>query len=416
MRPTRSVRPPRRRHAAAVLVAAVLILLTLLPGGLAGPARAATQRSPHAGTPWVVTLGDSYISGEAGRWAGNTDTGEESIDALGPTAYWDSPTGEQIPRCHRSLSAEALVDGGVNGLTLACSGARTSTFVDSSGDFKPGLDFYSDSAGRLGQAAMLRDFASTHDVRLVVVSIGGNNFNFATIIQDCVTDFLLSSSLAPHHCSTDPSVTANFTPANVAAQTAAIRDGILDVRQAMSLAGLPDSSYTILVQDYESPIPPGAGFRYGQLGVTRQARGGCGVWDADADWANGTALPTIDHAVHAAAEMTGLTNLRSLELASTFTGHRLCESTVGLLEERGLNSWRDPGAVDQTEWINQIRTLSTVGTDYYIQESLHPNYWGQLALRNCLRQAYDSGRPRGGTCTIAGPGLTGRGEPDMALR
>jgi hypothetical protein len=413
MRPSRSARPPRPRLGAALLVAA---LLTLLPAGTVGQARAATHRLPHAGTPWIVTVGDSYISGEAGRWAGNTDTGEQHIDALGPTAYWDSPTGERIARCHRSKAAEAFVDGGAGGLTLACSGARTSTFVDSSGYFKPGLDFYSDSLGRLGQAAMLRDFASTHDVRLVVVSIGGNNFNFASIIQDCVTDFLLSSSLAPHYCSSDPSVTADFTPANVAAQTAAIRDGILNVRRAMSLAGLPDSSYAILVQDYESPIPPGAGFRYGQSGYMRQARGGCGVWDADADWANTTALPAIDHAVHAAAAMTGLTNLRTLELASTFTGHRLCESTVGLLEERGLSDWQDPGAVDQTEWINQIRTLTTVGTDYDVQESLHPDYWGQLALRSCLRQAYNGGRPRGGTCSIAGPGLTGRGEPDMALQ
>jgi hypothetical protein len=413
MRPSRSVCPPRPRYAAALLVAAVLILLA---GGVAGPAQAAAARQPHAGTPWVVTVGDSYISGEAGRWAGNTNTGEQHIDALGPTAYFDAPTGEQIPRCHRSKAAEAFIDAGVSGLTLACSGAKTSTFVNGSGDFKPGLDFYSDSAGRLGQAAMLRHVASTHDVRLVVVSIGGNNFNFAAIIQACVMDFLFSSDLAPHYCSHDASVTANFTPANVAAQTAAIRDGILDVRRAMALAGRPDRSYTILVQDYPSPIPPAAGFRYGQSGYTRQVRGGCGVWDVDADWATTTALPAIDHAVQAGAAATGLRNLRTLELATAFSGHRLCESSVGLLEERGLRDWWDPGAVDQTEWIDQIRTLTTVGTDYAVQESLHPDYWGQLALRSCVRQAYDRGRPRGGTCTIAGPGLTARGEPDMALR
>ncbi len=28
---------------------------------------------------------------------------------------------------------------------------------------------------------------------------------------------------------------------------------------------------------------------------------------------------------------------------------------------------------------------------------LHPNYWAQLALRNCLTQAYNSGTPKGGT-------------------
>jgi hypothetical protein len=50
-----------------------------------------------------------------------------------------------------------------------------------------------------------------------------------------------------------------------------------------------------------------------------------------------------------------------------------------------------------------------------VQESLHPNYWGELALRNCVRQAYNGGTPRGGTCTIASSGLTSRGEPNMAL-
>jgi hypothetical protein len=397
-----------------VLVLALLGLV-LLPGGASAQAGARADRV-RAGTPWIVSVGDSYISGEAGRWAGNTDTGEQHVDALGVTAYFDTPTGESIDRCHRSRSAEVLVDGGVDGLTLACSGARTTTFVDRSGRFTPGLDFYSDGSGRLGQAAMLRDVASTHDVRLVAVSIGGNNFDFAGIIQACVTDFLLSSSLAPHHCSTDASVTANFTPANLSVQTAAIRDGILNVRRAMALAGYRDSSYTILVQDYPSPIPTAAGFRYGQSVHTRQTRGGCGIWDADADWANTTALTTIDRVVEEAAALTRLTNVRILELASTFTGHRLCENGVGLLEERGLRYWWYPGAVDQTEWIDQIRTFTTVGTAYEVQESLHPDYWGQLALRNCMRQAYHGGRPRGGTCTIAGPGLTARGEPDMALR
>jgi hypothetical protein len=117
-----------------------------------------------------------------------------------------------------------------------------------------------------------------------------------------------------------------------------------------------------------------------------------------------------------AAAQTGLSNVRILELASAFNGRRLCENTVGLLEEKGLYSWQSAGAVDQTEWIDQIRTVSTATTDYYIQESLHPNYWGQLALRSCVRQAYNGGVPRGGTCSIAGSGLTSRGEPNVALR
>src|SRR5579859_6435392 len=39
----------------------------------AGSAGAAAPTDVPSSEPWVVSLGDSYIAGEAGRWAGNTD-------------------------------------------------------------------------------------------------------------------------------------------------------------------------------------------------------------------------------------------------------------------------------------------------------------------------------------------------------
>lgn len=371
---------------------------------------------PGVGTASVATVGDSYISGEAGRWAGNTNTSESNIDALGSTAYYDnaSHTEEQIVRCHRSLAAEAYVGGGVNSVNLACSGAKTSTFTDSEGNFKPGLDFYN-SGGNKGQALMLQEYATTHNVKLVAISIGGNNFNFASIIQTCLTDWLTSPSWWKNYCNDDSSVTSNFTSENVATQTTAIKNAILNVHTAMTNAGYSDGMYAIVVQDYESPIPNGSGFRYEETGYTRQEVGGCGFWNNDANWANASALPTIDGAVHNAATATGLSNVKQMYLSTAFNGRRLCENTVGLLEERGLANWRASGAVDKTEWVNMIRTVSTLGTNFYIQESLHPNYWGELALRSCLRQAYNAGTPRGGTCTRTGTGLNGSGEPVMTL-
>ena len=53
-------------------------------------APAAAADGPGVGTPAVVTLGDSAISGEAGRWAGNTNQSASRVDALGSTAYWDA--------------------------------------------------------------------------------------------------------------------------------------------------------------------------------------------------------------------------------------------------------------------------------------------------------------------------------------
>jgi hypothetical protein len=367
------------------------------------------------GSPWIVSVGDSYISGEAGRWAGNSNNGESYIDALGPTAYYDNAghTAETIYRCHRSQSAEVYT-GVVNGMNLACSGAKTSTFTDSNGYFKPGLDFYN-SGGQQGQALMLQGFAATHNVKAIAVSIGGNNFNFGGIVQSCVSDFLGSPSWYPDYCNDDSSVTANFTSANITAQTTAIKNALLNLRTAMRNAGYADGSYSLIVQNYESPLPTSSGMRYSQSGYTRQSTGGCGFWDNDLNWANSSALPTINSAVSNAASQAGIANTKLLNLASAFNGRRLCENTVGLIEEKGLAGWWSTGAVDKTEWINQIRTVSTAGSDYYIQESLHPNYWGQGALANCLTLAWNNGAPRGGTCTRGANGLNSYGEPNMVL-
>jgi hypothetical protein len=403
------VRIPRSRR-----LSTAVVTLILAGGALVAASPAAQADGPGSGTPYVVTVGDSYISGEAGRWAGSSNNSETPADALGAHAYHDNATGtaEVIPRCHRSKSAEAYIGGGVGGLDLACSGAKTAT--TNGNDFKPGLDFYDDGAGHLGQAKMLQQFAAGHNVKLVVASIGGNDFNFASIVTSCVTDFLTSPSWYPDYCKDDSSVVANFTSANITAVRAKVAASFQNVRTAMRNAGYADNAWTLLVQTYPSPIPAASGFRYGQSGFTRQSTGGCGFWNADADWANATALPTINNTVRAAIGQSGLTNTRILELSSAFNGRRLCEKTVGLYEEVGLSSWTQPTAVDKTEWINQIRTATTAGSNYYVQESLHPNYWAQLAMRNCVRQAYNAGTPRGGTCTISGTGLLNN-EPRMTL-
>ncbi|HEY7836255.1 MAG TPA: hypothetical protein VIB59_02240, partial [Solirubrobacteraceae bacterium] len=103
---------------AALLAAAAAVLAATV---LASPARA---DGPGSGAPWTATVGDSYISGEAGRWAGSTNESSSWVDALGSTAYDDNAAGnaELIAHCHRSKSAEVYIGGGVSGENLACSG------------------------------------------------------------------------------------------------------------------------------------------------------------------------------------------------------------------------------------------------------------------------------------------------------
>jgi len=406
--PFAPARTARLLTLAAALTAAIALLVTAVT-------QTAHAEGPGSGSPWVASLGDSYISGEAGRWAGNTNESSSKVDALGSSAYNDNASGtaETIGGCHRSKSAEVYIGGGVSGVNLACSGAKTSSF-STEGLFKPGLDFYN-SGGHEGQALMLQHFAASHNVKLVAISIGGNNFNFAGIVQDCIEDFLFSPEWWPDYCSEESSVTRNFGSSNVASVKSAITGAIDNVAQAMTNAGYSSSQYAILVQDYPSPIPTSSGFRYSQSGYTRQSTGGCGFWNKDANYANSTMLPTIDSTVTAAAAATGLSNVKTMELASAFNGRRRGEKGVGLLEEEGLSSWKAAEAVNKTEWFSQVRTLTTLFGPYELQEDLHPNYWAQLALRNCLTQAYNGGVPKGGTCAISGSGLNSAGEPNMSL-
>ena len=192
-------------------------------------------------------------------------------------------------------------------------------------------------------------------------------------------------------------MTSKFTAANVAAITTRVANAFLNLRTAMRNAGYADGSWTLLAQTYSSPLPRGAQIRYSQNGFTRQTVGGCGVWNADADWANDTVVADAQrHGAQRRGAQPGCRTSRVFDAQNALVGHRLCENTDGLLEEQGLASWHSAGAADRSEWVSQIRTTTTLFGPYQLQEDAHPSYWGQLALRNCVRQAYNGGAPRGG--------------------
>jgi hypothetical protein len=383
-------------------------------GVVAAPAAA---DGPGVGTANVVTIGDSAISGEAGRWAGASNDSSSRADALGSTAYWDTPSGESIPGCHRSKAAQAFIGGGVVGVNLACSGARTYTSgTGQDEDFKPGVDFYSDAQGRKGQALSLQQYAGTHNVKAVVVMIGANNYGFADILTRCVENWASSPTWWKNYCSDDSDMTSRFTAARQATETTNVKNALLNVRNAMTNAGYSAAQYTILAQTYWSPVPRGSGFRYSESGWTRQSTGGCGFWNRDADWGNDVVVNAMNTTTKNAAAATGLANIKVIDLQTALDGRRLCETGVGLLEEMGIATWQSPGAVDKTEWVNQIRTASTIFGPYQLQEGAHASYWGQKAMRNCLRQAYNGGAVRGGKCVRVANGLNAQGEPQMGLQ
>lgn len=386
------------------------------PGAQAAPpAVDSAPRSAPEGEPWVVSLGDSYISGEAGRWAGNESGGTRNIDALGRAAYWDAGSGEAIERCHRSASAVIHI-GVVRSLNLACSGAVTKTKVDSDGYFKPGIDFYEEGA-RKGQALMLQEFASEHNVKMVALSISGNDFKFAPIFEACVKAFLVPV-LTPH-CKDDATVQDYLSESAQQRVRGDTTAAILNVAKAMENAGYEDSEWTLVLQLYPQPLPTSASMRYGESGYSRQYDGGCGLRNGDLDWALGSVLPMINRTYQGAASDAQVQRptlrVAVLDTSRAFADRELCNKSVNRVDSKGgVGNWQDQGSADRSEWVMEINIINVGET--YGQESLHPNYWGQLALRNCYRQVWNGGNVQGGACErAAAGGVTADCEPNMTL-
>ncbi len=358
---------------------------------------------------WVVSVGDSYISGEGARWAGNTTRRAAPIDALGPAAYDDRPGEESQPGCHRAQESIATLHlPNVRGKNLACSGATTR----SSGGlrFKPGLDFYRDADGNRGQALALQRFARTHDVSHVVVSIGGNDFGFGPVVAGCALGFLgLFGRRQP--CSADPDVTAGFSEQQAHTVREKIGRALDRVTTAMTRVGYTDDDYRLVVLSYPSPLPTSGGVRY-RRDQPRYDVGGCPFFDADLDWANDVALATINTAVSSAARAVTGPEVIRLDLGGALDGHRLCEQGVDTFLATGLRSWESEGAATALEWVNRIYLTLT---PWQVQESLHPNYWGMRAEQRCVELVISEQMTRGVVGCRPAHGLTSEGTPAMRL-
>ena len=344
-----------------VLLCGAIVLALAAPAAADGPgwgrrpsSRSATRRSPARAAAGPATP-TSPLARRRAR-----------LDAYAPPGG----SGEEIRGCHRSRAAQAHLGGGITSLNLACSGAKTTTGGTGSGqDFKPGIDFYSDASGRKGQARALQDYAATRNVKAVVLMIGANNYGFAAIVERCVTNWLTSPSWLKNYCQRRlldglalhggaPGAGDGERRRRVPARPH--RDDERRLRRLAVQGDRPD----LLVAD-----PADNGFRYPETGWTRQSIGGCGTWNRDANWANDTVVTAMNNSVTNGAAQSGLTNVVTLDLVDSLVGRRLCENTVGLLEETGTASWQSAGAVDRSEWVAQIRTVTTIVGPYQLQES-----------------------------------------------
>ena len=337
---------------------------------------AATVMAKPASPPTaIVSLGDSFISGEGGGSYG--------------------ASGEN--RCDRSAtapirSAPIAVDAKVN---LACSGAKAVNIWRGESGGKP-------HRGEPPQADQLAAVAGRFDVKLVVLTVGANDLGFGAIVAGCALDWARSSPGDPRFCRRDAQ---RGLEGRLPAAGRGLRKAIREVRAAMASAtdseprarrrpahfepSVPGrretegEAYRLIVMGYASPFPPGSRFRYPESGWSRLTRGGCPVWIADADWARRWALPAIASTMRSAAAAEGA---EYLDVRRALAGHEVCARGVSEFDHHigGSNSLTPLASRSLTlrEWFRPLRLTGRV------RESLHPNPLGQRVIGRCLAQAY----------------------------
>ncbi|MGW5847241.1 GDSL-type esterase/lipase family protein [Streptomyces sp. NPDC055254] len=321
---------------------------------------------PGTGPTAVVSLGDSYISGEAGRWKGNslTDTGSRA----GTDRGWVSGSvydpgkvyGSTAGGCHRSDSAEVRSAGPIAdvAVNLACSGATAQNVFRAANG---GTAF----KGEAPQADRLATVAASHDVKVIALSVGGNDLGFAEIIKDCAYDFIIWNS----YCYDDQQYGVDQ---KIDAVMADVGKSVDEVRAVMRGAGYTDSSYRIVLQSYPSPIPRGTENRYTQSDWSRLNTGGCPFWNRDSDWARDSLVPQLANRLKGVAAAKGV---QFLDLRDMLQGREVCARASKQVSATA------PASAKTSEWARWIDSSETQGL---IQESMHPNHFGQLAAGRCL--------------------------------
>ncbi|MEU3353075.1 endonuclease/exonuclease/phosphatase family protein [Streptomyces sp. NPDC037389] len=365
----------------------------------AGARRVARAAGDACGSPSaVVSMGDSYISGEGGRWAGNaassaagsawgTDRAavncngdETACDRDLSKVYGDTSYGKGGSACDRSDSAEikGVKVAGVpveRRFNIACSGAVTDNITTTG--FK----------GQRTQIDDLRDIAKNNDVRLVALSIGGNDLKFSDILQDCVKAYF-SPSQFNKGCR--GAKEKDFAEALEPVQDKVVQS-VEAIRKVLSEAGQEEGSYQIVLQSYPNPLPRGRDYRDPEDAplppdkYSRYLSGGCPFLDADSDWANTSVVPRISAMLRSAANKAGVS---FLDLQDAFAGHELCSRNAQ--QANTAHKLSSPLQAEHAEWVRFVPYLFEGVKNLpwqsqgHQQEAVHPNYYGQLALSACL--------------------------------
>lgn len=217
-----------------------------------------------------VALGDSYSSGEG---------------LASQASKYLPPTNTSVNQCHRDakaypeLARKVLSYKNRDLVFKACSGATSGESLDLS----TSLPYYDGNGSLLGgrwtEPGQLSWLSATPNVRLVTLTIGGNDVGFPTLVQDCLgvnikvgpatqTLSYLSNHLDSSNCESDIA----YSQILLAGQYSLVEQSLVDVYSQI-LADAPNARLEVL--NYPQLITSSAG--NGFCSVTGEIGGSVGA-------------------------------------------------------------------------------------------------------------------------------------------
>ncbi|MEV7556457.1 GDSL-type esterase/lipase family protein [Streptomyces sp. NPDC089795] len=370
----------------AVRLSALLCALAVVPAtAVIGPARAMAAADEPS---YAVSLGDSFISGEGGRWSGNA-AGRKSNGGI-PKELWDKTdrvvidgltldqiyapedllSDDKTPGCHRSdISEITAVRGTGFGsgtikkvYNLACSGATTDDLLSR---------HYKEQPPQIQQLDALVS-RNPKSLAFVVISIGGNDLDLAGTMAKCGESWKASA-----YCSTNTAITGPLTENTRSLKTKVTF--VLDkVKGVLKERG---SNAQIILQAYPHPLASGAAGTTSQSDENswdRWSMYGCPFYNKDLQWLSNEVSPTITLSLKDAAKSSGV---HFLDLSTALEGHEVCSKNAQQTGYADDGSLYVPPA-SKSEWARY--PARTEMTDSMKQEVFYPNQRGQQAMGNCL--------------------------------
>ncbi|MFG2441204.1 GDSL-type esterase/lipase family protein [Streptomyces sp. NPDC048508] len=312
-------------------------------------------------------MGDSYIAGNAGRWLGNSDTPfgnrsgtDRAVDANGNYDL-TKVYGQTAGKCFRSDTAEIKMAGvsADHSINLACSGAESKNIWRAS---HGGETLENEQP----QADQLAKVAAAKNVQLIVLSIGGNDIGFGDILAKCMTSFMNPFG---SQCNKDQE---KIVDARMANSMLGVDKAVKEIRGVMNSAGYNASQYRLVLQSYPSPLPRSSEMRYAESGGDRIYHG-CPMYNADLDWARNVLMPKITAELKTVAKIN---KTEFLDLSDALAGREVCAKSTQLADST------HPPLATKSEWARYFNTGLLQGA---LEDSLHPNAFGQRALGTCLK-------------------------------